>query len=502
MKRFSMFECFDDIEKYRAYCTDEPVWSSNPDYEYAPVKEGFMTGADVFGSILGESASFTSDNVTTRNAYAYLYSQKDYLYKIYDIDIFFWINFTCDYLLNCDSNLLIEQGKENKSYISIKETEFTSDFIKKEFGCKVELNENAFEFFRKNSKKILLVPDENFKITERGSQSYAMIPKLCKNFYFYMFNNLSNMKSFPLYSYWEKRETKERYLYKNISDILSGAVAYNFDYSDYFIFEKLTGLYYATTLSCLFEGYISKKLEKKFDKCDYSSRIQTFLNGIIMHGRYTNMTYGRSIMSKSFFNHVTPYFKDECLLDKILLQVKAQFEKALGEGVITKRYSYQAYKKFYELYDEYFDGHNKVEAIVKIKQRIIKDFESSEYNLPYCQLDWDDTNKANDYWFRGRIFIPDKQIEDIANAHFNEKKIRSSCSVFNSYIQQHLIIGCPAPEMFLTRNSTDEPWDTRRKEGEKHNIGDEIFEPRDGMITIIPGPSYYLDKIKNRRDKK
>lgn len=141
-------------------------------------------------------------------------------------DVYYNINYTCDFLINCKYNSYLDAISDD-SYIKNPQNEIwynRDKDLQNDFDCKYE--ENFLSGYDKIKDYIL------YLVGCKNNDLY--VSKICPNFGLYIYKNIQKI---PWYDQKFKKENQVCLLSKFLD-----AEQYNFTDSEYFIFEKMLSL--------------------------------------------------------------------------------------------------------------------------------------------------------------------------------------------------------------------------------------------------------------------
>ncbi len=141
-------------------------------------------------------------------------------------DVYYNINYTCDFLINCKYNSYLDAISDD-SYIKNPQNEIwynRDKDLQNDFDCKYE--ENFLSGYEKIKDYIL------YLVGCKNNDLY--VSKICPNFGLYIYKNIQKI---PWYDQKFKKENQVCLLSKFLD-----AEQYNFTDSEYFIFEKMLNL--------------------------------------------------------------------------------------------------------------------------------------------------------------------------------------------------------------------------------------------------------------------
>lgn len=233
----------------------------------------------------------------------------DKLSKYVDIDIFYQINFTCDYYLkripakfNCVYDYIDDATKywyDDLSIESKEDKDYAISFIK---------NRSSFKLPFSNLIEVTEAPELDYY--------YVRVPALCSQFCMYIYENLINT---PWYI--NEKRLYDRYLLNNFLDIQRC----QFEDSDYYIFEQLTNINSVMVISNFLYKILSKEESELLKTSRLNKAFSRELDSLIYACAQSPLVFSKSIILQILFDDASKTFDPQRELTYLLRYVYNQF---------------------------------------------------------------------------------------------------------------------------------------------------------------------------------
>lgn len=376
------------------------------------------------------------------------------LFGYVEIDIYNWINFTCDFLLNIDET----DSKYTFSYIENAITYWASQEIPILSQNKDTDYQSSFE----RNKKHLSRP---FNKMIKPKNKSLNILSLCPQFCLFIYTN-------PLSVLWKRTcpsEAFDKFLLRNFLEIES----YNFTDSEYYIFEQLTNINSVIVLAYFLNSALKGDFLNILMKSERPAKLHNEIEDLIKNVASSPLIYSKSIILKKLFEEASKVFDIASELRHMIRYVNEQFMKINEIFTISNNCVLGAPEKFAEYYLEVIQRNDKkADPSSKDTIEAIKELNSNHIKKLTSQKDYS-------------MFSRNKLIKDqeISVPFFGIKKTHTGIGYANVYIQKlfikHLIANNPNLDLIKNKRKIVIPI-------KKHQNGAIVDKPK--MVLKIRKP--------------
>lgn len=321
----------------------------------------------------------------------------DDMAEFLEIDVYNYINFTCDYLLNYLEKDTIS-GEYKYSYFpdALQEWASVDEDIEK------DSNQKLTDAFIKNRHKMNMLFPEHVIYDE--DKMCLMVSKHCPNFGLYIFKNFKDM-------FWYGNNM-DKSNDKFLTSRFIKAEGCSFTDSDYYIFEKITNINTVVTLTNILSRVLNTESARSLLENTTEQKFKGEIDGLIKILADSSLTYSKSMVIDRIFKEAEKYMDLQGEFNRTLRYVGLQFLKV--SEIFETSVKIMAYKRFYEYLGTAYSINSAM--IKEIKRRNRKDFGSKYPNKNSVIKD-----------------------ESLSKQFATIKKVNTLSGYLNSYIQKKFI---------------------------------------------------------------
>lgn len=225
-----------------------------------------------------------------------------------EIDIYNKINYTCDYLLN-----------STDSQLNYLETPTSSWYTDSDL---LDANNYYDRLFAKHSN-ISLPFDGLFKLIGDKTNGSFCVPELCNRFSFYVYENI------PFLIWYTPKNSKRIQNNKYLLHTLTKVEKYNFTDSNFYLFECLTNVHSAITISDVIYRALSYETLENFlkeNKTKEEEQYALLLDKLISVVASSALIYSKSMILVELFIQAEKIFDIKSDFVFLITFVTIQFE--------------------------------------------------------------------------------------------------------------------------------------------------------------------------------
>lgn len=203
------------------------------------------------------------------------------MFEFVEPDIYYYINYTCDYLLNYLYPFYKENGTNEEKY---KYVDALEHWRKYDDEIKNDTDQKILTSFLRNRK--------NFKfpfpqIIIGDDKKPLKVLKLCPNLGLYVYKNFKDM-------YWYGKNNIESHTRFLLSRLMKVEECH-FSDTDYYIFEKLTNVNTAIEIAQKLSEVIDTKQAESLHEEKNTEKYKTIINKLIRSIAISPLMYSKSI---------------------------------------------------------------------------------------------------------------------------------------------------------------------------------------------------------------
>lgn len=348
MDTYSMFECIDDIklkkEDYETYISE-----NSAEYDIVSPFEKYYTIQynDDFSN-LQELNGFAMSNLSK-----FITEMSGFI----EIDVYNYINFTCDYLLNYLEKDINGEYKYRYFPDALQEWAKVDDEIEN------DTEQKLFDAYIKNRHKLNVLFPEHLVYDEEAMR--LKVSKLCPHFGLYVYKNFKDM-------FWygnNMQKSNDKFL---LNRFLKVEKCYFTD-SDYYVLEKITNINTVITLTEIFGSALSTESARALSDTDAGLKYKNEIDNLIRIIAESSLTYSKSQIIGKLFKEAEKHMDLQGEFNRTLRYVGMQFLKV--KDIFEESVRIIAYNRFYKYIGNI---NNATPAMIeKVKEKNKKEFEEN-----------------------------------------------------------------------------------------------------------------------------
>ncbi len=387
MYTYSMFECIEDIASRRK--------EYEMDISETSVKYDIVSPFEKYNAL-----QYRDDfsNLQELNGFAIVNLDKfiTEMSGFIETDVYHYINFTCDYLLNYlekDSN-----GEYRYSYFP----DALCEWAKVDEEIENDNEQKLFDAFIKHRDKLKSLFSEHLVYDEETMR--LKVSKLCPNFGLYVYKNFKDM-------FWYEnnmQKSSDKFL---LNRFLKAEKCF-FTNSDYYILEKITNINTVIALTEIFSKVLNTDSARTLCSIDADLKYKSEIDNLIRVIADSSLTYSKSFIIAKLFKEAEKHMDLQGEFNRTLRYVGMQFLKA--KDIFEESVRVIAYNRFYK----YLENTDDITPamIARIKEKNKREFEK-KYDVP-------------------KLLIKD---DGLLHQFANIRKVNTLSGYLNSYIQKKFI---------------------------------------------------------------